>query len=333
MARMHVRTVYQWVCLAAAIAAVSVASTAFAAKPGKGEGKAVKAEAADAAAKAETPPTLPGPPLPDDLNLASLRVHAIDILYELDLSVEQLNELRSQAAGAASDQKRTAAKGTVKLTAALQEFQAAALDGQDPERIDSLRNHTAELVDDDAVHLDDEIHITAAARGKAPAVLRLLTASQIAAYLAAHADEVGDPVEMMMSSLTDLREVRASETADAATAKKAGSEKSDSAAESASLIEDTAADVGYLVAGLDEAKAKELAAKVAKWLKANADLKDEEFSSKRKGLEESAKSLVSNIHPMRVLNNWLEHQLATLASNPQLPQAIDAMLAARQKRE
>jgi molecular chaperone DnaK (HSP70) len=219
------------------------------------------------------------------------------------------------------------------LTAALQEFQAAVLDGQDAERIDSLRNQIAELADDDAVYLDDDIHITVAARGKAPAVLQRLTASQIAAYLAAHADEVGDPVEMMMSSLTELRELSASEAPDAGSAKKAGGEKSDSAGETASLIEDTAADVGYLVAGLDEAKAKELADKVAKWLKTNADAKEEEFSAKRKGLEESAKSLASNIHPMRVLNNWLEHQLATLVSNPQLPQAIDAMLAARQKRE
>jgi hypothetical protein len=39
---------------------------------------------------------------------------------------------------------------------------------------------------------------------------------------------------------------------------------------------------------------------------------------------------VGNIHPMRVLDNWLEHQLASLLSNPQLPEAIDAMIQFKQ---
>ena len=34
-------------------------------------------------------PAAPGPELPKDLNLASLRVHAIDTIYELDLSAYQ----------------------------------------------------------------------------------------------------------------------------------------------------------------------------------------------------------------------------------------------------
>jgi hypothetical protein len=314
----------------ATIAAIAMCFPALAAKPPKGGGKAPKSDAKtdtskdanEATAKSNTA-TSPGPPLPNDLNIASLRVHAIDTLYELDFSTDQLKELRAAAAGTASDQHRTAAKGTPKLAAALQQFQGAVLDGQDQERIDSLRNEIADLVDDETVHLDDEVQITAAARGKAPGVLRLLTASQIAAYLASHADEVGDPTEVLTAALADLRELHATEAGDG--------EKSEAAAEAASLINDTATEVGYLIAGLDEAKAKELADKVAKWLKTNAELKDDEYAAKRKSLEEAAKAFSANIHPMKVLGNWLEHQVAILISNPQLAQAIEAMVAARQK--
>ena len=145
-------------------------SSAFAAKP-KGEAKAAaKAEAANieaAKVKAAASSTdLPGPPLPADLNLASLRVKALDVLYELDLSTDQLKELRTAAGGAGSMQQRTPAKGTEKLVTTLREFQAALLDRTDDNQIDSLRNKIVDLADDDNVQLDDSVQITAVAARK-----------------------------------------------------------------------------------------------------------------------------------------------------------------------
>ena len=100
-------------------------------------------------------------------------------------------------------------KGTDNLVSTLQEFQLALLQRTDDKQIDELRNKVATLTsDDDVVALDDSVEITTAARGKAADVLKQLTASQIAAFLAAHADEVGDPGEMMVGAINQMLALR-----------------------------------------------------------------------------------------------------------------------------
>jgi hypothetical protein len=315
---------------------------ACAAKP-----KEAKAEA-PAQAKTETtpdvaaPPTVSGPPLPADLSDASLRLRALDTMYELDLSVDQLKALRQAATETASTQHRTVAKNDAKLAAAMRDFQAALLTGTDTNLIDKLRTQLSDLADDDSVQLDDDVQITAAARSKAPEALRQFTASQLAAWLASHADEVGDPVEMMMNTVEELRDQRADaaaekeSAADSASkkgvAKKEGKDKEKEPADedAATLIRLTANDVANAVAGLDEAKAKTLSPDIAKWIKTTSELKDDDFTAQRQTLETAAKTLTGNVHPMRVLDNWLQFQLAQLLANPQLGPAIDALLQARE---
>ncbi len=291
-------------------------------------------EAPKEAAK-PTPTSTPAPRLPTDLNQASMRVKALDELYELDLSVDQLKKLRALAAGAASTKVGAPPKGTDKLVSTLQDFQLALLQCTDDKQIDELRNKVATLTsDDDVVALDDSVEITTAARGKAADVLKQLTASQIAAFLAAHADEVGDPGEMMVGAINQMLALRAAPRA-TLLGKKADAPDSaqDNANEAADLVRDTSTEVGELVAGLDEARAKSVTDDVAKWLNTHSSMKDEEFVAKRKTLAESARTVVGNIHPMRVLDNWLEHRMATLLSNPQLPAAIDAIIQFKQLEE
>ncbi len=172
-------------------------------------------EAPNEAAK-PTPTSTPAPRLPTDLNQASMRVKALDELYELDLSVDQLKKLRALAAGAASTKVGAPPKGTDKLVSTLQDFQLALLQRTDDKQIDELRNKVATLTSDDDVALDDSVEITTAARGKAADVLKQLTASQIAAFLAAHADEVGDPGEMMVGAINQMLALRAGAEGDAA---------------------------------------------------------------------------------------------------------------------
>ena len=130
----------------------------------------------------------------------------------------------------------------------MREFQSALLDGKDTDQIDNLRNQLSDLTDDEKVHLDDEVTATAAARAKAPDVLREFTASQIAAFLASHADEVGDPVEMMFRAVEELRDQHAD-------ANDPDAEKI-SAEDEAKLIQSTADDVADSVAGMNEEKSK-----------------------------------------------------------------------------
>jgi hypothetical protein len=53
------------------------------------------------------------------------------------------------------------------------------------------------------------------------------------------------------------------------------------------------------------------------------------FAKQRQTLEDSAGKIVGNMSPVAVLNNWLDQQMAILLSNPQLPDAIDAILKVR----
>ena len=175
--------------------------------------------------------------LPENLNTASLRVHATDMMYELDLSAEQLKLLRVAATGTASDRKLSAASGDEKLAAAFNNFNRALLARQDDQEIAKLRNQLTELAAADEVHLDDEVYPTSAARAKAPDVCRRFTASQIAAYLAAHADQIADPVEKMLAVVTELPDAGSAEEAD-------------------KQVHETSEEIGQLVAGSDQKRVR-----------------------------------------------------------------------------
>ena len=169
------------------------------------------------------------------------------------------------------------------------------------------------MQEDPNVDLDDDVRPTEVARAKAADVLKHIKASQIAAYLSEHADEVADPVEQMLDALIEIREGDADDVD--------------------GEIQDTSDDVGRLVAGLDSAKAKQIAEHVTAWLKAGKELKDEDFANRHNALEESAKRIAGEVPPMQILTNWMESELAELLSNPQLPAAIEEAIEARSAKQ
>lgn len=242
----------------------------------------------------------------------SMRVRAMEVLYELDLSPAQMGVLRglAGAAGVAEVRQRTEGKGTAKLTSTLKDLHEA-LAREDGEKVSTLRAALDDAEDDEAVDLDDDVRPTDAARARAADAVKILKAGQIAAYLAEHADEVSDPVELMMDALTDVRDPDV-EDADGEMA-------------------DTADEVGRLVAGIDAAKAKALSERVAAWLKDAKALKDEDYAARRESLEAAAKRIVGEVAPMQVLTHWLENEMAELIANPQLAGAIDAMNAGKKQ--
>jgi hypothetical protein len=256
------------------------------------------------------PPKPPAIATPIDLNALSLRVRAMEALYELDLSPAQMTTLRGIAGmtGVADARKRSDATGTPKLTAALKDLHEA-LARQDADKVAALRIALDEAEDDDAVDLDDEVKPADAARAKAPEALKMLKAGQVAAYLAEHADEVSDPVELMVDALAEIRDPEAEDVD--------------------SEIADTADEVGRLVAGLDSAKAKGLSERVTAWLKDGKALKEEDYAARREALEAAAKRIVGEVQPMQVLTHWLENEMAELIANPELGGAVDAMMAGR----
>jgi hypothetical protein len=253
-----------------------------------------------------------GAELPKDLNAASMRIRAVDTIYELDLSSEQLKALQDAADGTASDRKRTPASGDEKLAAAMTDFYRALLTRGDDQDIAKLRNKLAEMIADDTVHLDDEVEPTESAREKAPAICRQFGAGQIAAFLASHADQIADPEEKMLALLDDLHDAASATEVDA-------------------QIKESSQEIGRMVAGTDQKKATAVITQVSDWFKANRDLTDEQITEKHTALVASAKKIIGDVPPMEILTHWMDEQTATLLSNPQLQDAIDAVLAAQEQ--
>ena len=69
------------------------------------------------------------------------------------------------------------------------------------------------------------------------------------------------------------------------------------------------------------------------WFKANRELKEEEFNARKASLDESAKKIVGELPAMTIISHWLDYEIATLMSNPQLGGAIDNTLFARAQRK
>jgi hypothetical protein len=249
--------------------------------------------------------------LPASLTLASMRVSAMDTLYQLDLSKEQLTALREAATGAAEDEHGEPAPGNKPaLRALFVKLQAALVAGTDDASISSLRNQVVELVNSKDIELNDTVRPTSAAHAAAAKVLNSLTASQLAAYIAAHADDVGDPIELMNNGLTSMREAK--------TATQPDSEVDDIATETSSTV-------AVLVAGMDGAKANSVAEQVSEWLKTNAQLSEADFNAGEKKRDADAHQITGSIGPSDVLTHWMQEQIAVLLSNPQAIRAIDLM--------
>jgi hypothetical protein len=259
-----------------------------------------------------------------DLNLLSLRVAALDTLYEIDADVSQLHALAGLADGSTSTAAREARPtGKGKLGVVLKQLREAIVAAEpDDQAIAQLRSQVIDISSAEAKPLDDEVAPTETARSKSAAALGLLKAGQIAAYLASHADQVTDPAERLVTAVAEAREL--------------------DAADVPGEIQSAAGEVGRLAAGdgtpsggasSGGASSEEVAEKARQWLKNNIDatrlLKDDEFDSKRASLLESAGQAVGVAPPMRVLEHWMQEQMAILLSNPQAPEAIDDLLQAR----
>jgi hypothetical protein len=251
--------------------------------------------------------------LPADPNLASLRINALMSLYEFDMSPGQLKELRAAAVKTAGNQARPPVKGTAALAQAFKDVQSA-LEKRDEQAIVEARNKMVELTSD--LDLDDDVNPTEAALAKAPAIRRQLRASQIAAFLAVHADELSDPTELVLGALEAIRDLRDDN--------KNGAKNG----EIATLITQTGQTAGYLVFGTDSAKANGLASRISAWLKSTSELGAKEYDAQQSTQEEAVQKIIGDADPMDVLSHWLNFRIAQLLSNPELPGAINSALAA-----
>jgi hypothetical protein len=251
---------------------------------------------------------LPAARVPPPLSQLVLDVAALESLDKLDLSTAQLQSLQLLARGAGGREERAAGQGPEELRAALLTMRQALVQGHD-EQVEALQDRVADLLDADGVQVDDGIELTAPARQRAPDALKLLKASQVAAYLSEYADDVADPLEELLDAMTESREA---EQADY------------------DVRRDQVADnIALATSGLDTEKDKQVSQTVSNWLDQVRALNRQEFEAKREALEQEARTLVGQVDPLQVIRHYLERDLAELLSNPRLTTVLEACLEVR----
>jgi hypothetical protein len=137
-------------------------------------------------------------------------------------------------------------------------------------------------------------------------VLRLLTARQIASYVALYGDEFPDPLSRLLDALDQVRVAGPREWKQ--------------------LREDLAEEIGPQLGGLDAAKATQYGDQVVQWLLKVRSLSEEEFKAQRAELEKGARQIVGTVGPLEVLRHVVENALAEMLSNPRLEHALTARL-------
>jgi uncharacterized membrane protein len=237
----------------------------------------------------------------------SMEVQALRILYALQMTPEQMKELARLTKGTAQPpRERTRAKVSKAFLQTMRELRSYLIEATDEEEIDALEDKLAHLLESEKPELDDSVEVTAAARKQAPAVLRLLKAPQLAAFLGGVAEDVPDPLNDLLDALEKVRALDRAQW----------KERRDELAE----------EIGWAVAGVDEAKAGKVADQVTALLSKARGLSAEDFKAQRAEMEKAARGIVGNLGPIDVLRNYLERHLAELLANPRLKAALKARL-------
>jgi hypothetical protein len=232
-----------------------------------------------------------------------LRADALDSLYELSLSPDQLKSLAKIASTTAAKEPAEP-KLPPKLRNALQDWCNALIKGDD-DKISELQDKVEEL--EDKADLDDpDVTTTDAAKKKAADFESLLTVGQLANFIALRSDDVIGPGELLIESIDEA--------------------KSDSDEDYKDLRADVVEQVSILAHGF-AADTDKMGEKAGTFLDRVRKLSDADLKSKRHDLEEEAKHLAGNLDHFTALKHWTESELADLLSNPELVGAINAMEA------
>jgi len=240
-------------------------------------------------------------------NDLSMEVAALRALYQFHLTPDQMKSLRTIAAKCADKSKdREEAKASAKFTKALQNLRAALAEASDDDAIAKAEDEVTEIHDAEEPELDDEVEITAEARARTPDAMRLLKAPQLTRWLAANAEAIADPRDLLQMALAKVRTLKGEEFI--------------------ALREEVAEEAGRLLAGVQAKKAERIHDTVFGLLTRAHDLTDDEAAKKLPELEKEVEQLIGRTTATDVIRHVVELAVAELLSNPRLPAAIDARL-------
>jgi hypothetical protein len=241
-----------------------------------------------------------------DVSDLSLEVTALQMLHQFQFTLGQMQKIRQCAQETVDKgQSRKKVQASQELRDKLLELRKALVLGNDDELIEQLSDELDELRLDENPAIEEEIQLTKEARRRAPELLRLLKASQYAAYTALLVD-LPDPLDLLQESLPKIRELKG------ATWREERKQVAD--------------EIGRLVGGVDAAKEERLRAAVGKLLTRARRLSNQDFEDQQDQLEEEARQLIGSISPADVIRNEIEYSIAELLSNARLAEALAARL-------
>ncbi len=230
-------------------------------------------------------------------------MQALRTLYNLRLTTEQMKTLAKFAKDTAEPaRKRNQGKASDEYRKVLTELRDALAAASDDDKIADLEDAFTDLEEKEKPDMDDGVEVTGAARKRAPEVFKKMRPSQLASYLGFLAEDVVDPMDVLMSTMKDVRGINNEDWKD--------------------RRDDLAEELGWLLGGVDEKKAQKLNDAVVAFLNKVKALNDDDYKATEADLEKEAEKLVGEIGPERVLRNRVERTMAELLSNPRLEAAL-----------
>jgi hypothetical protein len=244
------------------------------------------------------------------LSQLSLEVSALQALYRFQMTREQMEALRKLAQTGPAPDKRAPGKGSDKLRKRLFDLREALVNG-DEERIGDLEEKLADLLDEEGTGLDDRVQVAPPSIRPARDFLRTMRPPQIVSFLSDSADEMRDPLDTLVDVLDIVTTLKDAEWKELAGA----------------MVED----LKWQLGGLDADRNKVIGAQVEAYLKRIRGLGDKEIDAQRDDLQKAAAKIVAQAPALAIVQNFVEHALAELLSNPRLAAALDARLERQPK--
>src|SRR5258708_27203258 len=168
-----------------------------------------------------------------------MEMQALRTLYNLRLTTEQMKTLAKFAKDTAEPaRKRNQGKASDEYRKVLTELRDALAAASDDDKIADLEDAFTDLEEKEKPDMDDGVEVTGAARKRAPEVFKKMRPSQLASYLGFLAEDVVDPMDVLMSTMKDVRGINNEDWKD--------------------RRDDLAEELGWLLGGVDEKKASKL---------------------------------------------------------------------------
>jgi hypothetical protein len=228
-------------------------------------------------------------------------VAALTTLNDLILTKDQLVALRGMIADSAGTSAAPPAPITDGYKAALQTLRTTLL-GKDQTKIDDAQDKADNLEDTQDTDSDAEVDQSEPAKDKAPGVLAMLSAKQVANFISQNADDVDSPMDLLLDALHHVQGLTRENFI--------------------SVREDTAEQIGVFYGFSHPGKPLPIVAKVNRFLVRVHRMPADQYHSQQSSLEEEARQLIGTPDPIPCLRFWMENDLADLLSNPQLGQAL-----------